>query len=147
MKIQLANIKDLDKVNELLYLSKSYWGYDNEFMEKFMKEYKITKSYIKKEQTFIIINQNDIIGFYSFSNNYLELDNLFLHPNYIGTGKGKEVWKLCLETARKNKIKKFSIMSDPNAEGFYLKMGCQKIGEKLSKMNRFTPLLKYIINE
>jgi len=38
MTIKDASSNDLNKINELLRLSKAYWGYDAEFLDRFMKK-------------------------------------------------------------------------------------------------------------
>lgn len=150
MQIRLATLRDLNDLNELMRLSKAYWGYDHEFMNQFMLKFEITAFYLSKSETYLINENDKIIGFYSFSTNDngdLELDNLFLHPDVIGVGKGKELWQLCIKTARQQGAKTFVLWSDPHAEGFYFKMGCQKIGERLSPLmpNRYPPIFKYTI--
>lgn len=146
MKIQLATLN----LNNLLRLSKAYWGYDKQFMDKFMAKFAITESYLTKADIFLALENDKMIGIYSFSKNDdgdLELDNFFLHPDHIGMGKGKELWNLCLQTAKKYDAKEFVVWSDPNAENFYLKMGCKKISERLSPLmpNRYLPVLKYMV--
>ena len=84
---------------------------------------------------------------YSFSrnkDNQLELDNFFLHPDYIGQGIRKIMWERCVESAKSHKDPFFILWSDPNAEGFYFKMGCEKIGARKSPMmpNRYPAIFK-----
>ena len=57
------------------------------------------------------------------------------------------MWDACCQEAKKQGENEFIIWSDPNAENFYLKMGCQKIGVRESPMmpNRYPPILKYKI--
>jgi hypothetical protein len=74
------------------------------------------------------------------------LDHLWLLPNAIGKGIGnrafKEIEKECLRLG----IRKFSVVSDPNAEGFYLHQGAKRIGEVESiPQKRMLPKLIYKI--
>ena len=87
MIIQLATQQDLEFLNDIMQCSKAYWGYDADFMKTFMKNFGLTSDYIDQKNTFIASSDKGSIGFYSFSvtsDNQLELDNFFLHPNYIG---------------------------------------------------------------
>lgn len=152
MEIRLANQQDINEINNLLCLSKAYWGYDPEFMDKFMIEFSIKEAYLAKATTYKVLEEGKLIGFYSFSgntNDNLELDNFFLHPDFIGKGKGKAMWQRCLQTASQYGATEFIVWSEIHAEGFYLRMGCQKMGKRLSIMmpNRYPPVLKYIIND
>jgi nucleoside diphosphate kinase len=74
------------------------------------------------------------------------LDHLWLLPNAIGKGISnrafKEIEKECLRLG----IRKFSVVSDPNAEGFYLHQGAKRIVEVESiPQKRMLPKLIYKI--
>lgn len=87
---------------------------------------------------------NKIVAFYSFIINELKLDALFIDPDYIGKGLGKIIWKHLLNKAKELGISEFTLDSEPNAEGFYLKMGAINIGFTPSTVfpDRQLPLMK-----
>lgn len=143
-----ARLSDLNAIRRLMRASKAYWGYDEHFLDLFMKIIGIQSDYLQKYDIQLAYHDNEMIGFYNFilhDNNTLELDNFFLHPNYIGKGYGRKLWQYCCETAQQLGKNEFTIWSDPYAETFYLKMGCEKIGVKKSPMmpNRYPPVLRY----
>lgn len=146
--IKIATLNDLTAINYLMRISKAYWGYDDIFLDLFMEHISVTIDYLEKNSIKLLYENNTLIGFYSFSPNAdkeIELDYFFLHPDYIGKGFGKKLWIACCETAKDMKLQEFIVWSDPYAEGFYLKMGCEKIGirESFVMPNRFPPLLKF----
>ncbi len=118
-----------------------------------MQHFSVTEEYFNRALKIIIMMQSkNIIGFYSFSINNdqdTEVDNFFLHPDYIGKGLGQKLWDHAINLARSLGVKELIGWADPKAEAFYLKMGCQKIGELKSPLmpNRFPPLLKYTIRK
>ncbi len=65
--------------------------------------------------------------------------------DYKGKGYGKILWEYVIEKANELGLKSFTIDSDPNAKGYYLKMGAQLIGETPSTVfkGRVLPLLRY----
>ena len=68
-----AKLQDLEAIQNLMHLSKSYWGYNDEYLNKFMTTYGISE---------------ELIGFYSFSaTNQLTLDDIFIKPQYIKQGR------------------------------------------------------------
>lgn len=69
-------------------------------------------------------------------------DNAFLD---IGKGVGRMLWHTCCQEAKNQGQSEFIIWSDPNAEKFYIKMGCKKIGVRKSPMmpDRHPPILKF----
>jgi streptomycin 6-kinase len=150
MLVRKAEPADLKPLNDLMRASKGYWGYDSAFMDGFMSLYSLTELEITSGQTFVAALGCNTIGFYYFAyeeNADLVLDKFFLHPNYIARGNGKLLWKHCVNTATHYGAKEFTLWSDPNTEGFYLKMGCVKIGERKSPMppDRYPPIMKYSI--
>jgi|SRR5579872_2194283 len=148
--IKDATTKDLNKINEIMRISKAHWGYDEQFMDIFMNKLGINSEYMKNHSIKLLYVDNQVAGFYNFginSDNVFELDNFFLHPDYIGLGLGKKLWDACCQTAKEQGKSEFILWSDPNVENFYLKMGCEKIGVRESPMmpNRYPPVLRYKI--
>ena len=146
MSIRQANPNDIDAINHLFCLSKGSWGYDPVFMHQCMSEYSITIDKILQKSVYLYYVDGFLAGFYSFIqevNECAELDYFFLHPDFFGKGIGRKLWDACINTAKDIKITEFILYSDPNAEAFYLKMGCRKIGEQESPMikGRLLPVL------
>lgn len=79
--IRVANLQDLEIINDLLYLSKSFWGYDANFMNKFMHEHSVTINYLKLNLVYLYFVQNKLVAFYSFSLN----DNNFELEYFLST--------------------------------------------------------------
>lgn len=150
MKINITDAQpgNLGQINELLRLSKAYWGYDSDFLDRFMAKLGITHAYMQQHAIKLFYVDDHLAGFFNFSFNtdgLFELDNFFLHPNYIGKGIGRKLWQACCQEAKQQGENEFIIWSDPNAEPFYVKMGCEKIGVRQSPMmpDRYPPILKF----
>ena len=60
---------------------------------------------------------------------------MWVTPAHIGTGVGKELFLHAMQHAAKENISAVEILSDPNAEGFYQKMGAHRTGEAVSEIN------------
>jgi N-acetylglutamate synthase-like GNAT family acetyltransferase len=56
-------------------------------------------------------------------------------PEYIGSGVGKELFIHAMQNAARRSVSEIEIVSDPNAEGFYRKMGAHRIGESVSEID------------
>lgn len=146
MKIEKATINDNEILTTITKKSKAYWGYSEEQILKWDANLTISKDYIESNYAFKLLNDNKIIGYYSYiirEEKNVELDNLFVLPEYIGKGFGKYLVSDFLKRMRNKKIKKIILHSEPNAEEFYLKIGFEKIGEfETSIKNRFMPILE-----
>lgn len=145
MKIRKALVSEANELSELALHSKATWNYSEEFILACKEDLTITDEYIKNNFVYVLENDNMKIGFFSFLRNDKALDFLYIHPRYKGKGYGKILWKFVIEQANELGIKSFTIDSDPNAKGYYLKMGAKLIGETPSTVfeDRLLPLLKY----
>ncbi|MDV6035279.1 GNAT family N-acetyltransferase [Bacillus sp. SM-B1] len=145
MKIREALLSEGNELSELALQSKATWDYSEEFILACKEDLTITEEYIKNNFVYVLENDNTMIGFFSFLRNENALDFLYIHPRYKGKGYGKILWEYVIQHANELGIKSFTIDSDPNAKGFYLKMGAKLIGETPSTVfeDRLLPLLKY----
>lgn len=70
------------------------------------------------------------------------LEHLWVAPTHIGTGIGRRLVAHATERLRAEGVRTVRIESDPNAEGFYVKMGARRVGEVASTpAGRTLPLL------
>jgi GNAT superfamily N-acetyltransferase len=86
------------------------------------------------------------IGFYGFQQEGGQtfLHDLFIAPEFVGRGYGRLLWTHLLGTARTAGMDAFLIESDPHAEGFYLRMGARRVGQRVaSETGRLLPLLQF----
>ena len=44
-----SSVDDIDELNNIAFLSESYWGHDKKMMDIFKKEYSLTQEYLKKK--------------------------------------------------------------------------------------------------
>jgi len=133
-------------LTEITKKSKAFWGYSEEQILEWNDNLTISKDYIESNNTFKLLNDNIVIGYYSYiieEEKIARLDNLFVLPEYIGKGFGKSLVNDFLRRMRNQKIKKIILDSEPNATEFYRRIGFEKIGEfETSIKNRFMPIME-----
>lgn len=149
VNIRIAKMNESETLSNIAARSEAYWGYDSDYMEKFRTIYKVTEEFINKSTTFIVEEGNDIIGFYGVltENDMNSLEYFFIEPQYIGQGYGKLLWNHLVEYCKTVGIKEFSIVTSPQAQEFYVKMGAIICGEveSLLKKGRIIPQLIYTL--
>ncbi|WP_027964100.1 GNAT family N-acetyltransferase [Halalkalibacillus halophilus] len=128
MQVRKAKHEEVDLLSEIAMKSKAYWGYSKDFLHKCNDELTVTKDSIDHNFVYVIEKDRKLIGFYNLSINQKELDALFIAPDFIGKGVGRVLWSDLIEKAKESNLKDFTIESDPEAAGFYVKMGAEKIG-------------------
>lgn len=148
MKDRIARSKPSDAaaLTEIAKAAKACWVYPKEWMEKWESELTVSPENIEEDFVFHLEQDGSIVGFYSLSENEqaFEIEHMWVAPEYMGKGLGKMLFEHAKQTAIEKGAKKLRAESDPNAKGFYEKMGMHRTGEKESSIipNRMLPILE-----
>ncbi|MBE8715955.1 GNAT family N-acetyltransferase [Cellvibrio polysaccharolyticus] len=140
-----AEAKHTELLRDTLIKSKGYWGYSQKQLEEWRSNLRFEEEYIARNTVKLIFKDNEVIGFFAIvKGDSGQLDHLWLLPNAIGKGYGNLVFTQILSECNKLAIHNLYIISDPDAEGFYLKKGAIKVGEVYSEaQKRMLPKLKF----
>ncbi|MFT5512895.1 MAG: GNAT superfamily N-acetyltransferase [Bacteroidia bacterium] len=144
MKLRIGEIEDLETLNSISVLSKSYWNYPKSWIERWMDDLTIQVDEFAKQNILVVEHDGDIIGFSSVVERLenCELLHLWVLPNHIGEGIGKLLLNKTLETCG-TIGKPIIVESDPNAEAFYKSQGFVTYDKIESyPKGRFLPLMK-----
>ena len=136
MKIRKASIEDTETLTRIAHDAKRYWGYPENWIRHWEKDLTIVPEYIRDNQVFVAERDNEVVGFYALVSrgDNAELDHLWVAPAHIGSGVGRDLFVHAMRNAASTDINEVEILADPNAEGFYQKMGAFKIGESVSEI-------------
>ena len=138
---------EAERLSEIAYHSKAYWGYSTSFMEACRAELTINSEYMNAHSTFVLVRADEVMGFYALercSESRVELGHFFLGPAEIGRGRGRLLFEHACMQARRGGFRTLVIVSDPNAEGFYRAVGARRVGSTPSHSvgDRLLPLLE-----
>ena len=133
-------------MSELALRSKAYWGYSDEFMSACENELRITPDKLDNDKFLYMVAESEgkQLGYYALeiiSESEYELDALFVDPEHIGSGIGRELLSHAKQTAAKLGGTTLIVQSDPNARNFYQTAGGVLAGmtESASIPGRFLP--------
>lgn len=145
--VREASTSDSGVLTDISFASKQYWNYPNEYFEIWKDELTISPSYIQNNVVYVAEVRERAIGYVSlveleneFSagnivvNKGFCLEHIFILPEYIGKGIGSRLIAFLKERCKEMKIDRVSIFSDPNAKGFYDKLGAYYLGEVSSNI-------------
>jgi GNAT superfamily N-acetyltransferase len=138
MKIIQARAADAEQLTHIALAAKRYWGYPEAWIESWRSLLTITPGFIKANETWIAVEEGTVAGFYGLirKEGKLELIHLWVLPKYMGQGIGRGLFSHAVSRARKLNYGVIEIESDPNAEGFYLRMGAQRVGSRDSEIEQ-----------
>lgn len=154
MHLRRAVPEDAPQLSTLMFHSKAYWGYSDDFMERFRTSVTISSEDIAQGEVFVLENdEGKALGFCHLkflkdNQTQIHLEDLFIAPKAIGTGCGKLLFEHAVATARSFGYREITLESDPNAEEFYVKMGARRVSLRESSIpGRFLPQMIYTIPE
>ena len=135
--VRLAKPEEAGALTDLAHESKRHWGYPENWISHWKDALTITPEYIAANQVFVAEDDESIIGFYALvvSGDRAELDHMWVSPDHLGTGVGKALFVHAMRAAKGQSLSEVEILSDPNAEGFYQKMGAYRTGESVSEVD------------
>lgn len=137
--------EELSLLQALMLRSKAYWGYDAVFMEAVRADMTFPTDYMARTQVMVLDRAGRVVGFYGLQRDGEEayLADLFVEPDAIGQGYGKQLWQHAVALARAQGAPAMRFKADPHAEPFYLRMGAQRIGQRESQVipGRMLPLM------
>jgi GNAT superfamily N-acetyltransferase len=134
MKIIRAIPSNADALTRIAHAAKRHWGYPEKWITLWRDDLTLTPDFISNNAVFEAKRGEELIGFYAltFEDEKAELEHLWVRPDHIGQGAGRRLFEHAVSRAASMKAVVIEIASDPNAEGFYLKMGARRIGEIVS---------------
>jgi ADP-ribose pyrophosphatase YjhB (NUDIX family) len=130
-RIRRARPSEADELSALAVRSKAHWGYDTEFMERARPELSIGADAIAEHDVWVLEDgTGEVVGWHRvILGEPAVLEDLWLEPSAIGAGHGRRLWEHAASVARANGASVMELDADPNAVGFYERMGAQVVGE------------------
>lgn len=137
LKIREALPDDAATLTTIAHDAKRHWGYPEHWIEHWQNDLTISPDYVSANQVYVAEREGELLGFYALiiREDKAELDHLWVAPTHIGAGVGKELFIHAMQRAATEQISSVEISSDPNAEGFYRKMGAHRIGDIVSEID------------
>ena len=147
IQIRKAQPVDSDLLTEISFDAKKHWNYPDNYYDLWRDELTITKEYIHQNIVFEALYQNSVLGFYSIIENETDfytgdifvkkgfwLEHIFIKPAYHALGIGMLLINHAKQVSRDSGITELLIFADPNAKGFYDKVGAEYLYESKSSI-------------
>ncbi|MFN2510648.1 MAG: GNAT family N-acetyltransferase [Pyrinomonadaceae bacterium] len=128
MRIREASTDEATALTAIAHDAKRHWGYPEHWIEHWQEDLTISPDFISNNEVYVAERENEIIGFYALvlGDRRAELEHMWVAPSHIGTGVGKELFIHAMQKAAGENVSAVEISSDPNAEGFYERMGARR---------------------
>ncbi len=137
ISIRKALPEESETLTQIAHEAKRHWGYPERWIQFWDQYLTITPQLIADADVFLAEQDGTVLGFYALvmRDGNAELDHLWVSPHHLGRGIGKELFIHSMRRAAAEAISEVEIVSDPNAEGFYKKMGAEPAGQEVSSVD------------
>jgi ribosomal protein S18 acetylase RimI-like enzyme len=147
LKIRPALPEEAETLSQIAFTAKAHWGYPERWMEIWKPQLTFDPDYLANNESWVAAVNEVPIGFYTLQdkNRNAWIENLWVSPEYIGKGIGKALFLHAVESSGQRGYHTLQLEADPNAVGFYQRMGMYRIGERHSEVDgerRSLPVLE-----
>ena len=147
INIRCVNPSEADVLSDIAFSAKAHWGYPQRWMEIWRSQLTFSPDYFEEIKGWVADNDGSQIAFCTLEekNDNAWIENLWVLPEYMGVSIGERLFTQALSRARELGYSKLQLVSDPNAIGFYEKMGMKKIGEinfPIEGQDRILPVME-----
>jgi GNAT superfamily N-acetyltransferase len=142
-------VGECEALSALCRRSKAHWGYDADFIDACAPYLRVTPECVAAGHSFVALDHEDhVLGVAQIHPGDAargNLDLLFIDPREIGTGAGRVLFQEAAHRLREAGETVMTILSDPDARGFYERMGAVFIEDRPSDVfeGRQLPWLEY----
>jgi len=136
-----ANRDDAPRLTALARAAKAHWGYPAAWLEAWQDALTITPDYIETHTVLVANTESgarSVIGMCALEDHqdHWELAHLWVDPRAHGLGAGRALVRQVLAiAARRRPGSVVRVESDPNAAGFYQRLGAREVGSVPAPMD------------
>lgn len=136
IQIRRAAPDEAAVLTEIAHAAKRHWGYPENWIQHWQTDLTITPEFIRDNEMYVALKGEEIVGCcaLSFNQSAPELEHMWIRPEHMGAGIGRALLTHMKERAMNLKLPALELSADPNAEGFYERMGARRIGEVRSEI-------------
>jgi GNAT superfamily N-acetyltransferase len=150
VEIVRARPEDADALTAIAFAAKRHWGYPERWIQTWHDILTMRPEFIAGNVTSCAMEDGRAAGFYvlTIESDGMHLDHLWILPAAMGRGIGRALFEHAVAEAKALGFHTIKIEADPNAEGFYRRMGAVRVGTHVSQVDgeeRQLPLLEFHI--
>ena len=137
ISIRPVEPQEAAELTQIALAAKRHWGYPDRWMEMWKPLLTFNAEYFEANESWMALDGEKPIGFYTLldKGGIAWIDNLFVRPGSMGKGVGRQLFQHARNLARQRGYRVIQLEADPNAAGFYEKMGMHSIGERHSEVD------------
>jgi GNAT superfamily N-acetyltransferase len=131
-------------LREIAIAAKSHWGYDRTWVTQWVEDGGFSDEALGGRDIYVAEVRGKPVGWAAslLKGDVCWLDDLWVEPSWIGKGIGSGLWRHVAEVASKLGAVRVEWEAEPNAVGFYEKMGGKYLRDsESSEWGRVLPVM------
>jgi N-acetylglutamate synthase-like GNAT family acetyltransferase len=131
IEIRRARADEASALTRVAHAAKRHWNYPEGWIEEWKTALAITPDFIINNEVFIALINNEIAGCCALvmTDTLAEIEHMWIKPQAMRSGIGRALFEHAKRRAEERGARVLELSADPNAEGFYERMGAERIGE------------------
>jgi GNAT superfamily N-acetyltransferase len=153
VSIRRADPSEAEGLTSLAHAAKRHWGYPEAWIAQWRRVLTVSAQDVERLQVFVVAQAEQLLGFYALdcAGALASLEHLWVLPTHLGQGLGAALLRHAMLRARQLGARAIEIESDPDAEGFYRRLGAERVGQVPAPMegqpDRVLPLLRLALED
>jgi GNAT superfamily N-acetyltransferase len=143
IEIRRARPEEQEALRQVAIDAKAFWGYELELVHEWAQE--LEPSARPGREVFVAEADGEVAGWAAVNEpraGVAWLDDLWVRPRWIRrAGLGSLLFAHVLEWARAQGAQSLELEAEPNAVGFYAKLGCVHARERIGEWGRPLPVM------
>jgi GNAT superfamily N-acetyltransferase len=129
--IRRAEPHEAAVLTTIAHAAKRHWNYPEDWIAQWEADLTITPEFIKDNEVFVAMLNEQIVGCCALvlTCSLAEVEHMWMRPEHMGTGVGRALFTHAKKRAQERGAHVLELSADPNAEGFYARMGAKRIGD------------------
>jgi len=143
VQIRPATTDEAATLTAIAHAAKRHWGYPEEWIDHWKVDLTISPDFIANNEVFVAILHDKIAGCCALviNDTSAEIEHMWIKPEHIGSGVGRALFAHVRDRATELHLPVLELSADPNAEGFYERMGAVRMGGVRADMDGQTRVL------
>ncbi len=144
MRIRPARPEDCGRLREVTFASKGSWGYPSEQTRAWVASLDLSERTLDASETVVAEIDEGIVAWAQLlppADGVCVLDHLWVEPGSMRTGVGTQLFRYAMTRARDLGATAMEWEGEPNAVGFYERMGGRRVRTVTSEWGRELPVM------
>ena len=136
--MRAARVAHEERLRELTFESKAHWGYDGDLVRSWADGL----SFPGDRERWLAEIDGELLGWAAVTppaDGIAVLDHLWVDPRCLGRGIGTRLFRVAADRARELDAERLEWSAEPNAVGFYEKLGGPKMRDHVTEWGRLAP--------